>query len=330
MTTTVLAAMLRSDPVVALADAWVYVLQIGDLLARPEAEARYGRSAHRASEALALTEGQFRDFVASVQAGRFAETFPATMRRWADRHPIEGAPYRRPPIDSEIAELLASSGAEGVFAALGNLDETVADVMTRMDLYTMYLPRLARWEVELAAYDLTAGIDARTLNAEFERVTMAVDRIAAVTETMSDLAARERIAAFDAVRGERIALLDTARMERIAILDALQKERIAILGVLRRERMATLRELEAMVQRLRDRSGPVLHEAVQADIKGLITSVEEMRKRLMGDAGETLVQVVDHAFFRLVQLLLICAALVVLGLVFWLVPLRRRGRGEVL
>ena len=229
-----------------------------------------------------------------------------------------------------MAELLASSGAEGVFAALGNLDETVADVMTRMDLYTMYLPRLARWEAELAAYDLTAGIDAQTLSAEFERLTRAVDRIAAVTETASDLAARERIAVLDAVRGERIAILDAAQMERIAILDALQKERIAILGVLRRERMATLRELEAMVQRLRDRSGPVLHDAVQADIKGLITSVEEMRKRLMVDAGETLVQVVDHAFFRLVQLLVICAGLVVLGLVLRHVPLRRRGRGEVL
>ena len=50
--------------------------------------------------------------------------------------------------------------------------------MTRMDLYTMYLPRLARWEAELAADDLTRGIDPRMLGAEFERMTRALDRIA--------------------------------------------------------------------------------------------------------------------------------------------------------
>ena len=52
--------------------------------------------------------------------------------------------------------------------------------MTRMDLYTMYLPRLARWEAALAADDLAHGIDAGRLSAEFERLTKAMDRIAAV------------------------------------------------------------------------------------------------------------------------------------------------------
>ena len=110
MTTTILAAMLRSDPVLALADAWGYVLQVKDAFAQPWAQSRYGQSAHRASEALTLFENPFRDFVASVQAGRFAETF-ASVVEWADGHPIEGSLHRRPSIDSEIAELLASSGA---------------------------------------------------------------------------------------------------------------------------------------------------------------------------------------------------------------------------
>ncbi|MHB8110281.1 MAG: hypothetical protein ACYDHW_09635 [Syntrophorhabdaceae bacterium] len=148
MTTTILAAMFRDDPVLALADSWGYVLQVRNALAKPWFETRYGQSARKASEALALVENQFRDFVANVQGGRFAESLASTVRKWADDHPIEGSLYGRPSIDSAAAELLASSGASGVFAALGNLDETMADVMARMDLYTMYLPRLARWEAE--------------------------------------------------------------------------------------------------------------------------------------------------------------------------------------
>jgi len=79
-TTTMLAAMLRSDPVAALADAWGYLMQVENLLARPEAEARFGPSARRASETLQLAEVQFRNLVASVQGGRFAESFPAYLK----------------------------------------------------------------------------------------------------------------------------------------------------------------------------------------------------------------------------------------------------------
>ncbi len=315
MTTTMLAAMLRSDPVLALADAWGCVLQVQDGLARPDAQAKYGQSAARASEALALVDKQFRDFVASVQAGRFAETFPSSVRRWADGHPIEGALYRRPSIDSAVAELLASSGADGVFAVLGNLDETTADVMTRMDLYTMYLPRLARWEAELAADDLTRGVDAQALSAEFEQFTKAVDRIATVAETAPDVMARERGAVLDAVRGERLRLLDAVREERVVFLEAVKKERIA-----------TLHEVELIAQRLTDRSGPALHDAVRANMDEFVKSVEEMRKRLMVDSGEALDRVVDHAFFRLVELLLVCAGLVALGLMLRGLLLRRRER----
>lgn len=315
MTTTMLAAMLRSDPVLALADGWGYVLQVEYALPLPELQARYGQSADRALEAVALVERQFRDFVASVRPGPFAEKFASVVRRWAERHPIEGALYRRPPIDSAVAELLASSGAGGVFAALGDLDETMADVMTRMDLYTMYLPRLARWEAELAVDDLTRGVDPRTLSTDFERLTRAADRLAAVAETASDLAARERAAALDAIRRERIVVLDAVQKERIATLHEI--EAIA-------QRLADRFEIEAIAQRLVDRSGPLLHDAVRTDLKDLVESVEEMRERLMVESGETLVLVVDHAFFRLVQLLLICAGLVALGLVLYLCSFRRR------
>jgi hypothetical protein len=282
------------------------VLQVEDGLMLPELQAKYGQSADRAFEALVLVERQFHDFVASVQAGPFAESLASAVRRWADRHPIEGALYRRPSVDSAVAELLASSGAVGVFGALGILDETMADVMTRMDLYTMYLPRLARWEAELAADDLARGVDPRTLSADFERLTRAVDRLAAVAETASDLATRERTAVLDAVRDERI-----------VVLDAVQKERIA-----------TLHEIEAIAQRLADRSGPSLHDALQTEMKELLKTVEEMRKRLIVEAGEDLKGVIDHAFFRLVQLLLVCAGLVMLGLVLRALLLRRRERGR--
>lgn len=311
-TTTLLSAMLRNDPVLALADAWGYAFQVESLLARPEVAARYGKNAPDASAAMALIRAEFRAFAASVQDDATGESFEAKIRQWAERNPIEGALYRRSSMDSEFAEVLAKSEGGGAFAALGNLDETTSDVMTRMDLYTMYLPRLARWEAELAVDDLAQGIDPKGLVADIDRVTRAADRIATVAEGVPELAARERAAALDAVRAERLAATRDLQGERRAVVDAVRQERIA-----------TLEEIEAIARRLLDRLSGPLDNAVRTDVSELVQAVEAMRKRLMNDMELTLNRVVDHAFTRAIELLLIAAALVAVGVVLLARFLRR-------
>jgi hypothetical protein len=62
---------------------------------------------------------------------------------------------------------------------------------------------------------------------------------------------------------------------------------------------------------------------VHANLDDLVVSVEQMRKRLIEEAGVTLNKVVDHAFVKGVELLLIAAALAALGLVVHSVIIRR-------
>ncbi len=306
-TTTLLSALLRNDPALALADAWGYVIQEQTLLRRPEAAEVYGKFADRAVEALEVVQNDFRAFAGSVQEDLNGAAFEASIRKWADANPIEGALFRRPSMDSEFAEVLAkATGKGGAFAALGSLEETTTDVMTRMDIYTMYLPRLARWEAELALDDVTGGIDAQTLAANFERITKAADRLATVAEDVPALVERERAAALEALRAERIATMKDLRGERGVILDAVSHERIA-----------ALQEIEAIAQRLLDRSGETIHGATRKELEALVAEVEAMRKRIVDDVGTTLNQVVDHAFVKALQLLLIAVVLGAVGAVLY-------------
>jgi hypothetical protein len=55
----------------------------------------------------------------------------------------------------------------------------------------------------------------------------------------------------------------------------------------------------------------------------LVDNVEKMRKRLIDDVGTTLTDVLDHAFLKGVELLLIAAVLGALGLVLYARFLRR-------
>jgi hypothetical protein len=121
-------------------------------------------------------------------------------------------------MDSAIAGVLATASSGGALAALDSLDETTGELMMRMDLYTMYLPRLARWEAELAADDLAGGVDIEAIAAELTRFTRAADRIAGVAEQAPALAERERAAALSGVRSERQAVVDALHDERVESL----------------------------------------------------------------------------------------------------------------
>jgi hypothetical protein len=72
-----------------------------------------------------------------------------------------------------------------------------------------------------------------------------------------------------------------------------------------------------------DRQGVPFNAAVRSDLDELVNSVEAMRKRLMTDAETSLIDVVDHAFLKALELLLIAAGLAALGLVLYARVLRR-------
>jgi len=62
---------------------------------------------------------------------------------------------------------------------------------------------------------------------------------------------------------------------------------------------------------------------VRDDFRELVRDVEDMRKRLINEASEALDTVVDHAFVRAIELLLIGAGLAFAGMVAYARWLRR-------
>jgi hypothetical protein len=310
-TTTLLAAMLRPDPILALADSWGYTLQLETVLKRPSAREGPGEFLPILMGTLENLQAEFREFAGGIEGDLSCDRMEAKIRQWAAEHPIEGQLYRRPSMDPAVADLLANSGG-GALAALSGLEETTADLMTRMDLYTMYLPRLARWEAELAIDDVTGGVEPKAFAAEFVRLTNAADRIAVVAENAEEI-----------IASERSAVLETLRDERRSVTKDLQAGRQAVLDAVRQERIATLREIEAIAQRLVDRSSGPLDDAVATQLKNLTEDVESMRTRLLDDSESILTALLDRAFVRAIELLLIAAVLAAVGVVLYARFLRR-------
>src|SRR5215475_6848715 len=82
---------------------------------------------------------------------------PAILKRRAARvadfarsHPIEGAFSSR---DTALIELARLSGAEkgNAFASVGQATETLSDISLRLNAYVTLVPKVGRWQAELAA-----------------------------------------------------------------------------------------------------------------------------------------------------------------------------------
>jgi hypothetical protein len=303
-TSTLLTALLREDPLLALADAWGYVMQLQDYAARPETLERHGEFAVAAGAIADRIDRHLFAFANGIQEDLPADEFERTLREWAAENPIEGSVRRRPSMDEAVADVLAIPGKRGTFAAIENLEETTEELMVRLDLYTTYLPRLARWEVELTLVDLAGDVDTTEVVADVEQIGEAADRIAGAAEVLAGV-----------VGDHPGGILETLRSERRAATDDLRSGREAVLAAVRAERVATLAEVEAIVTRLAERAAPSVREAMRTESERLVDSVEEMRARLIDDAGGVLSDVVDHAFVRALQLLLIAAALLAIGVV---------------
>ena len=287
-------AVFQPEPVVALLDTWAFTVQMAHYFEDGPGVEDFGQYHTIALEASKQLEKEIVDLVLAVSPEGDIKTVKIRpeVYSWAREHPIRSPLFSRVSVAREFTEAMAqSSKAIGV---VGKLTIGMDEVANRLSLYGQYLPRQARWQAELLLAESNAKDGVKVNVDGVAELVESLDRVLPIIEQAPDLVARERTAAFKAIREERIATLNSIGVqrvatlnwltkERIAVTDALQGERVAALATLREERIASLSDIEAISKRVIAGS--------LAETKGLI----------------------DHFFWRTAQLLvvLVIACLIV-------------------
>lgn len=183
---------------------------------------------------------------------------------------------------------------------LTDVTTTIDDLSRRLEVYSGQLVRQARWEADLLQSEIVADLRvdqalplaergvraAEQAAATVDRLTPAVERAVAVAENVPKLITSEREAAIKALQDE---LARTIRF--------VQEERIAALAHLTEERIAALKTLD---ERL-----------------------EFERKAVAEDLDRISVQIVDHAIWRVTQLVAVTLVLLFISGVLLLLVTRR-------
>ena len=301
------AALFQPDPFTAVFDTWVLTYQMTDYFESGEGRVTLGASAPLAVETCRQLEDDVAQVVATFTVSRDVSKIRAFAKRWAAEHPIHYAIQDRETTLSRVVERdVGVSWSIG--EAVAEMTTTADDMRRVIEVYSDHFFRQARWEAELLKLELRGGealpLAERAVKST-ESVVMTLDRLAPGINGAADAAANipalvasERMAMIDALHEDLTRTLTFLQGERIASMQQISEERVAALqGTLSEERLAAIEELRKIAA--------------------------SQRVALSQEIESASVRLVDHATWRVTQLVMATFACLLVATVVLLFFVRR-------
>ena len=324
-------AALRPDPLAGALDLWLLVEQM-HLYFREGV----GKNAFGAQQPLAITTvtrmlAITRETVAALVGGPEAlERGAARVQQFARSHPIEAGFSAR---DTALIELARLAEAEsGMLASVGQATETLSDISLRLNAYVTLVPKVARWQAELAAEEVT-GRD--SLRGTLDDIQAIGDAARRASSLLADIPGAAREASvpvrelLDQQRTEVLAAIPgAAREASVPVRELLDQQRTEILAAVDRERLT----ISEFITAEREAALAVVSEERRAALASIsqeravvLAALDAMAKRSIEDASGRARGMADYVFGR--ALILIAASALLFAAGYRLARGRRR-RGD--
>ena len=282
-------AVFQADPIAAFGDAWGLTVEMLLFFEEGAGKDLFGDSQSFAVDASRFLESEMYQLVTSLVGSERAKARRADMYSWAREHPQQSLSFRRQSGMTGAAILTAKGLGGGGLSSVGQIDETVRDLSDRLTIYIEQIPKEIRWNSRLLALELNRDIIA-PLKTNVESIDTSLAKIQALLDSTPDLIGSER----ELVRRDFDGKLD----ETMKAVDA---QRIATVEVLQEERMILLQELSQLL----DASLATLdQERVQ-----LVSDLEAITARSIEQGAQESRVLVDHLFWRVLQIVLIAVVL---------------------
>ena len=240
-------AMIRSisinDPLASGIDSWILSVQMLQYF-----EDGYGKDLFGEYQDIAITASKL--IVSDIEnvarqmkrEGDISRT-QKTTRDWTKKHPLKNNKFLRVSALDTVAHIIGSKGYD-LGGSVESIAVSVFELKDQVTLYTNYLPKQIKWQMEYAAYDAFGDSTVGNIMQNFNTITQSTDRITRVVEETPLLVEELQKSSLDNINYQRLATLEALTDERIAVMESIKLERIAILEDINRERNETLDRLE--------------------------------------------------------------------------------------
>jgi hypothetical protein len=303
--------MLNTDPVAAVVDTWAFIFQMNAYTDQPMMKNQLGVFLPVVADTLKNMDAQMEQLVLAAAPTANIPDLRRRIGEWADAHPIQTGLAGRRSADVDLIKQV-DEGDLGALASLKALQEGLGDISARLDTYNTYLPKQARWQAELLLSDLTQDPQVSAAASNLAILSKALDTTSNNLDRMPEMAARAREIALADIENQRLAAQSFFTQERTEVMDALARQRIAATADLRGERLAATADLGKERQ--------IVLDSVHQEEMAAMNDLHTLSQQTLNDFDKRSRHLVDHLFWRAIELVLI--ALLLFSLTAWIL-LRR-------
>ena len=294
----------RRDPLGAYFDIWILNKQALGLFDSSNESPLFGESqqiAISATQQIELMLAEVLDLIGDDLPVN--EAFAITF---AQEHPIHDLYFKRASITANYTKYIDSIKIKGpeLLGVVGDIDQQLDQLQRLSSMYAEFLPKQARWNGELMIMET---LQSNAVIASLQNMSLAANGVAAIADTtqaIPNLIERERNLLNDAITDERIATMAALEKMRSETLNSFQEERIAVMKKIESERDTVLNAVQE--QRI----------AATKDLSQLGTDsfvkVDQVLDAKIDDIAKHGSDLIDHGFWRLLQLLGTLAVLTLL------------------
>ncbi|MFC2094415.1 hypothetical protein ACFLSH_02175 [Bacteroidota bacterium] len=240
-------AMIRSisinDPFASGVDAWILSVQMLQYFEDGYGKELFGEYQDIAITASRLIISDIENLAREIKRGDDISRGQKITRDWTNKNPLKNNKFLRVSALDTVAHIIGSKGYD-LGGSVENIAVSVDDLKNQVTLYTNYLPKEIKWQIEYAAYEMFGDSTMGNIMQNFNTITQSTDRITKVVEGTPLLVEELQQSSLDNINYQRLATLNALTDERIAVMESIKLERIAILEDINRERIETLDRLE--------------------------------------------------------------------------------------
>ncbi len=284
-------AVLLPDPGLSIADAWAFAIQMEDYFDQGAGQNVFGPHQSIALDAVRRLEGAALDQLLLMadstegdgQAGR------EQLVAFAERNPILGPQFGRTSLAAEAPDLLGTDATSAV-TAVGDINQAVGELTNRLAFHNEYLLKQASWAtleiLEGLAQDSSVTATLASVTEALQNapaVAEALEKASALAEELPSLVESERSTVLEALHNELAVLIEAVDVQRGATLAVFSAELAALIDVVHEERSVVLEAITAERVATIEAAKPLLEEAI------------------------------DHAIWRIAQLLAAVGVFIVLS-----------------
>lgn len=305
-----LNALNKPDPVASLIDAWAFCLQLQQYVSPGGAGAElFGGTQAIVITAVDSVRTEVEGLVSTVAKSPTPDA-SAMVQDWAAQHPLSSSPLVRTSSAVLLAEQLENR-SNSAFAALGQLQAGVDELVAQYQRYVSVMPRFIRWQSQLILHEaLYDELDLGDTMATFDLLsTRALELSAAADELLAELPNREELRAeLDEAMAEIHNIVEAERARMLAEID---RQRGLVFGDVTLQREAIMRDVEAQIM--------IVDEQMQERLDEVFVRIETLTEATLRQSFDETERLMNQIFLRVLVLLL-----VLLGGIAGLILLRTR------